>query len=247
MGRLDGKRAIITGGGNGIGAAAALRFAQEGAKVTILEIDREAGARSAAAAQAAGGDCLFLECDITQPEAVEAAVKKAVEEFGGLEVLYNNAGGATSRDGSFLDIPLEEFWRTISVDLFGCFLASRFAVPHIRDAGGGSVINTTSIRAMKATLGADAYSAAKGGIVTLTQAMALQCTEMKIRVNAIAPGPVLTERTRGLGMTEDIDPQWGVRPGHPEEVAETALFLASDEASYVNGTIIPVDGGSAAF
>ncbi|NIA67406.1 SDR family oxidoreductase [Pelagibius litoralis] len=251
MGRLEGKRAIITGGGNGIGAAAALRFAQEGAKVTILEIKKDAGERSAAAVEAAGGACLFLECDITKPEAVEAAVTRSVNHFGGLEVLYNNAGGATAQDGSFLDIPLDEFWRTISVDLYGTFLTSRFAVPHIRDAGGGSVINTSSIRAMKGTRGADAYTSAKGGIITLTKAMALQCAAMKIRVNAISPGAVLTERTRSVfGMTGDDDgtnPARPIRTGRPIEVAEMALFLASDQASLVNGAIIPVDSGACAF
>ncbi len=248
MGQLDGKRAIITGGGNGIGAAAARLFAQEGAAVTILDVDREAGERSAATAEAAGGRCLFLDCDIAEPKAVEAAVEHSVAAFGGLEVLYNNAGGATARDGSLVDMPLEEFWRTISVDLYGSFLTARFALPHLKAAGGGSVINTTSIRAMKGTKGADAYSAAKGGIVALTKAMALQWGPQGIRVNAIAPGPVLTERTRGLGMTEEPEAQWGgVRPGRPEEVAAMALFLASDAAAYVNGAIIPVDGGAAAF
>lgn len=249
MARLHGKRAIITGGGNGIGAAAALLFVREGAQVAILDVDREAGERAAAAAEAEtpGSEVLFFHCDITEPEEVEAAIDEAAATFGGLDVLYNNAGGATPRDGSFLDIPLEEFWRTISVDLYGTFLASRIAVPYMQDAGAGSVINTTSIRAMKATLGADAYSAAKGGIVPLTRAMALQCAPFKIRVNAIAPGPVLTERTRGLGMTDEVDPQYRVPPGQPLEVAELALFLASDEASFVNGAIIPCDGGSAAF
>ncbi len=249
MARLHGKRAIITGGGNGIGAAAALLFAREGAQVAILDIDREAGERAAAAAEAEtpGSEVMFLLCDVTEPENVEDAIDAAAETFGGLDVLYNNAGGATRRDGSFLDIPLEEFWRTVSVDLFGTFMASRIAVPYLQDAGGGSVINTTSIRAMKGTEGADACSAAKGGIITLTRAMALQCAPLGIRVNAIAPGPVLTERTRGLGMTDAVDPQWRVRPGQPLEVAELALFLASDESSYVNAAIIPCDGGSAAF
>ncbi len=247
MARLHGKRAIITGGGNGIGAAAAMLFVREGAQVAILDTDREAGERAAAAAEAEGGEVLFLQADVSEPEDVEDAIDEVAGTFGGLDVLYNNAGGATARDGSFLDIPLEEFWRTVSVDLYGTFLASRIAVPYIQEAGGGAVINTTSIRALKGTRGADAYSAAKGGIIALTRAMALQCGPLGIRVNAIAPGPVLTDRTRSQGMTDEIDPQWRVPPGQPLEVAELALFLASDEASLVNGAIIPADGGAAAF
>ncbi len=238
MARLHGKRAIITGGGNGIGAAAAMLFVREGAQVAILDTDREAGERAAAAAEAEGGEVLFFQADVSEPEDVEDAIDEVAATFGGLDVLYNNAGGANARDGSFLDIPLEEFWRTISVDLYGTFLASRIAVPYIQDAGGGAVINTASIRALKGTEGADAHSAAKGGIIALTRAMALQCGPLGIRVNAIAPGPLLSD---------EMDPQWRVPPGQPLEVAELALFLASDEASLVNGAIIPVDGGAAAF
>lgn len=250
MARLHGKRAVITGGGNGIGAAAAMLFAREGAQVAILDIDREAGERAAAAAEAEGSEVLFLETDVSEAEQVEAAIDEAAATFGGLDILYNNAGGATARDGSFLDIPLEEFWRTISVDLYGTFLVSRITVPYIQDAGGGAVINTTSIRAMKGTRGADAYTSAKGGIITLTKAMALQCAPLGIRVNAISPGAVLTDRTRAMGMTGDDDgtnPARPIRTGQPLEVAEMALFLASDEASLVNGAIIPVDSGACAF
>lgn len=250
MGRLDGKRAFITGGGGGIGAASAELFAREGAKVAIAEINKETGTRAAEAAQAAGGEAVFLETDITKPESVEAAVAAAVEAFGGLDVLYNNAGGATPQDGSVLDIPLEEFWRTISVDLYGSFLACRFAIPHIRDAGGGSVINSTSIRAMKGTRGADAYTSAKGGVLTLTKALALQCAPMHIRVNAIAPGAVLTERTKAMGMKGDDERDNLKRPlrtGRPIEIAQMALFLASDESSLLNGAIIPVDSGASAY
>ena len=238
MARLHGKRAIITGGGNGIGAAAAMLFVREGAQVAILDSDREAGERAAAAAEAEGGEVLFLQADVSEPEDVEDAIDEVAEAFGGLDVLYNNAGGATPGDGSFLDIALEEFWRTISVDLYGTFLASRIAVPYIQDAGGGAVINTASIRALKGTEGADACSAAKGGIIALTRAMALQCGPLGIRVNAIAPGPI---------MSDEAHPQWRLPPGQPLEVAELALFLASDEASLVNGAIIPVDRGAAAF
>ena len=130
-------------------------------------------------------------------------MRAAVERFGGLHVLYNNAGGATSRDGKVTEMALEEFWRTIGVDLFGTFLGCRFAIPVMVKGGGGSIINTTSIRAMIGTAGADAYTSAKGGVRALTQALALQWAAANIRVNAIAPGVVLTERVRALLRTDD--------------------------------------------
>ncbi len=250
MARLEGKRAFITGGGAGIGAASAELFAREGAKVAVAEINREGGERAAQAAREAGGEAIFLECDVSQPDSVEAAIGEAVAAFGGLDVLYNNAGGASGKDGSLLEMPIEEFWRTIGVDLFGTFLTCRFAIPHMREAGGGSIINTTSIRAMKGTRGADAYTSAKGGVLTLTRALAMQCLPMGIRVNAIAPGAVLTERTRSLGMVSDttaLDPARPLRTGRPVEIAQMALFLASDESSLVNGAILPVDSGASAY
>lgn len=250
MGRLEGKRAFITGAAAGIGAAAAELFAREGAKVALADIDVAGGERAAEAASAAGGQALFLETDVADPDSIEASIVQAAAAFGGLDILYNNAGGASARDGSLLDIPLEEFWRTINVDLYGTFLGCRFAIPHLRAAGGGSIINTTSIRAMKGTRGADAYSAAKGGVLTLTKALAMQCAPWKIRVNAIAPGAVLTERTQSMGMKGDDDgtnPARPIRTGQPVEVAWMAVFLASPESSLVNGAVIPVDSGASAF
>ncbi len=205
MGKLAGRRAIITGGAAGIGAAAAAVFAEAGAKVAIFDVDAEGGDRVAAEVKRAGGEAVALETDITQPAAVEAAVAEVVARFGGLEILYNNAGGATAVDGSLLEIPLDEFWRTIGVDLYGSFLCCRFAIPHIAACvagsdgivGTGAVINSTSIRAMKGTSGADAYTSAKGGVLTLTRALAKQCAPLRIRVNAVAPGAVLTRILSG--------------------------------------------------
>jgi NAD(P)-dependent dehydrogenase (short-subunit alcohol dehydrogenase family) len=246
--RLEGKSALITGAGAGIGRAAAVLFAKEGARVGVAEIVRERGEATVAAVKAAGGEAIFIETDVSKPASVEAAVWTTVNAFDGLDVLYNNAGGATPGDGKVTEIALEEFWRTINVDLLGTFLGCRFALPVMAERGGGSIINTTSIRALIGTAGADAYSAAKGGVLALTKALALQWAARSIRVNAIAPGVVMSERMRGL--LRDDDPLLKkslLGAGEPEDVAQLALFLASDESARITGAIMPVDSGGAAI
>ena len=248
MRRLEGKTALITGAGRGIGRAAALRFAAEGARVAIAEIGRADGAATAQAIESAGGEALFVETDVASPESVAAAVRTTVERFGGLQVLYNNAGGATPKDGKVTEIELDEFWRTIGVDLFGTFLGCRYAIPVMVEGGGGSIINTTSIRAMIGTAGADAYTSAKGGVRALTQALALQWAENNIRVNAIAPGVILTERVKALLREDDpIFKKSLLGASTPEDVAQMALYLASDEARKVTGAILPMDSGASAI
>ncbi|MDW8467967.1 MAG: SDR family oxidoreductase [Burkholderiales bacterium] len=188
-----------------------------------------------------------MRTDVGDPAAMEAAVSAAAQAFGGLDVLYNNAGGATRADGRVTDIDLEEFWRAIRVDLFGTFLGCRFAIPHMQRSGGGSIVNTASIRALVGTAGADAYTAAKGGVVALTRALALQWAPAKIRVNAVAPGVVLTERVRALLRDDDpIRRKTPLGPGEPDDIAELAVFLASDESRFVTGAILPADGGASA-
>jgi NAD(P)-dependent dehydrogenase (short-subunit alcohol dehydrogenase family) len=248
VGRLQGKVALITGGGRGIGRAAALLFAREGAQLMIADIARAEGEATAAAIREGGGEARFVATDVTVPAQVEAAVRAAVEAFGGVHVLYNNAGGATPKDGKVTDMDLDEFWRTIAVDLFGTFLGCRFAIPVMVEGGGGSIINTTSIRAMIGTAGADAYSAAKGGVRALTRALALQWAAHDIRVNAIAPGVILTERVKALLREDDpIYQKSLLGASDPEDVAQMALYLASDESSRVTGAILPMDSGASAI
>ncbi len=247
MARLEGKRAFITGAASGIGRAAARLFASEGARLGLVDVKAAEGEAVAAEIRDGGGEALFIETDVGDPGAMEAAMTRTVEAYGGLDVLYNNAGGATAKDGRVTEMPLDEFWRTITVDLFGTFLGCRFAIPHIAAAGGGSVINTTSIRAMIGTAGADAYTSAKGGVLTLTQALALQWAHAGIRVNAIAPGVILTERVRALLADDDpVKVKTPLGPSEPEDVAPLALYLASDESRQVTGAILPMDGGASA-
>ncbi|MDH3452955.1 MAG: SDR family oxidoreductase, partial [Gammaproteobacteria bacterium] len=198
MHRLEGRIALITGAAAGIGKASAELFAAEGAALGLIDINDADGEALAAAINAGGGTARYVHADVANAAAVEHAIEALTGELGGLDVLYNNAGGATPRDDHLLTMPLAEFDHAIGLNLYGPFAACRFAIPHMTARGGGSIINTASIRAMIGTAGADGYTAAKGGIVTLTRALALQCAPKGIRVNAIAPGAVLTERVKKL-------------------------------------------------
>jgi NAD(P)-dependent dehydrogenase (short-subunit alcohol dehydrogenase family) len=253
MDRLKGKSVLITGAAAGIGRASAVLFAAEGARVGVVDIEPTAGQRVVKEIEAAGGQAVFVHADVTDTRALEGAVNAVAGAFGGLDVLYNNAGGATSHDGSLVDMPLEEFQHAIGLNLFGPFAAIRFAIPWMVDRGAGSIINTASIRAMIGTLGADGYTAAKGGIVTMTRALALQLGPHRIRVNAIAPGAVMTERVRAFmesgndsGPDETLVKRHILGLGEPEDVASVALFFASDDSRWVTGQILPVDGGASA-
>ena len=247
MGRLTNKRVLITGSASGIGRATARLFAAEGAQLTLCDRDHLQNEILAHEIDETGGQVQAIQTDVGEPDDMQNAVNAAVATYGGLDVLYNNAGGATAKDGAVTEIELDEFWRTIRVDLFGTVLGCRFAIPHLVQAGGGSIINTTSIRAMIGTEGADAYTSAKGGVITLTRALALQWAKSGIRVNAIAPGVILTDRVRT--MLRDDDPvrvKTPLGPSEPEDVAPLALYLASDESRQMTGMILPLDGGASA-
>ena len=253
MGRLAGKTAIITGGSAGIGRASAVLFAREGASVGLVDVKEEEGRQVEMEIVEAGGSARFITADVSDGDALKRAIDTLADHMGGIDILYNNAGGATPRDDHIMAMPLDEFDKAIALNLFGPFAGCRFAVPHMERRGGGSIINTASIRAMTGTPGADGYTAAKGGIVTLTRALALQLAPIGIRVNAIAPGAVLTERVKAFiaqgndsGPDEALTRRHLLGLGEPEHVASVALFFASDDSRWVTGQILPVDGGASA-
>lgn len=251
MARLTGKVVMITGAAAGIGRCAAERFAAEGASVAVCDIDEANGVRSAAAAHAAGvsvgGQATFVPTDITEEDSVRNAVECTVNHFGALHVLYNNAGGSSLHDGPVTEAPLEEFWRVMRLDVFGTFLCSRFAIPHIIEAGGGSVINTTSNVALMAIPGRDCYTAAKGAVASMTRSMAAEYAPYGIRVNAIAPSATRTERVAAMAAREPVIEKqvedhllgWC----EPEHIAYMALYLASDESAVTTGQVLAVDSG----
>ena len=247
MGRLAGKVAFITGAGSGIGRRAAELFAREGARVAIAERDRTAGQETERLIAAAAGSALFVETDVTDEASVGAAIRATVERFGALHVLYNNAGGSTLADGPVTECPTDEFWRAIKLDLFGTWLVCRHGIPELVKAGGGSVINASSVVAHMGWPGKDAYTAAKGGVAALTRSMAVEFAQQKVRVNAISPcvtrTPRVVEQLGALETTQKLAEQHLVGLAEPEDVAMAALFLASDESARTTGHILQVDSG----
>lgn len=247
MNRLEGKVAFITGAGSGIGCKAAELFAREGARVVVADVDRAGGEQTAELIEQAGSQGLFVPTDVTQRDSVASAVERAVQTFGRLDVLYNNAGGSTRDDGPVTEAPEEEFWRVIKLDLYGTFLCAKLAIPEIIKAGGGSVINTSSNVALMAIPGRDCYTAAKGGVAAMTRSMAAEYAPHKIRVNAIAPSATRTARVMRLLANDAAIEAQSKRHllglCEPEHIANLAVYLASDESAVTTGQVIPVDSG----
>jgi NAD(P)-dependent dehydrogenase (short-subunit alcohol dehydrogenase family) len=253
-GRLTGKVALITGAGNGMGRAAARLFASEGARVVVADVVEEAGRDAADAITEAGGQAQFVPVDVTDAAQVEAMVDAAVRAFGGLHVLYNNAGIFPADDAGVTDTPESTWDRVLAVNLKGVFLGCRFGVPAIIDSGGGSVVNVSSLVALVGSAVPQiAYTASKGGVLSLTRELAVEYARRSVRVNALCPGPIETPLLAELLA----DPEWARRrlvhipmgrPGQADEIARAALFLASDDSSYMTGATLVIDGGiSAAY
>lgn len=251
MARLAGKVAFITGAASGIGRAAARQFAREGAKVVVADIALAGAEKVAADIEADGAVAMAVHVDVGDPHSVQQALAAAAERFGPPTVLYNNAGGSTLADARVTDAPLEEFWRVLRVDLFGTFLVCRFGIPYLIRAGGGSIINATSVVAIKGVPDMDCYTAAKGGVASLTRSLAATYAAQKIRVNAVCPGLIATERALRMVAAKQANADFATKQplglGQPEDVANAALFLASDESRLTTGAIIYVDSGLTAF
>lgn len=251
MNRLQDKVAIITGSGSGIGRASAIRFAQEGARIVLAELRPELGNETAAQIEAVGGDVHFIETDVTQENDVQACVAETIERYGRLDVLFNCAGGSLAEDGPITEVDFDLYDRTLSLDLKGTMLCCRHAIPELIRAGGGSIVNCSSVVAIQGGHPVHLYSAAKGAILSFTRSIAGTYAKQLVRANAICPGIILSDRIRNRfgdnAENTTLDDKHPLAMGQPVDIANVALFLASDESRMVTGATIPAEGGLAAF
>ena len=247
--RFDNQVAVVTGAAKGIGWGIATVFAKQGAKVVVVDWDADAGERTAAEIRHEGGDAIFVKCDVSNEEQVKAMIQAALDKYGRLDVLVNNAGIGVYK--SVLDATSEDWDRALAVNLKGQFLCSKYAIPHMQKQGKGAIVNISSVHSFATVNGVAPYAASKGGVTALTRNMAIDYGPT-IRVNSIAPGWVLTPLIQGIfdSYPDPAEQQRQVeqrqvmkRIGRPEDIGYAAAFLASDEASFITGTQLFVDGG----
>ncbi|HEY7123395.1 MAG TPA: glucose 1-dehydrogenase [Ktedonobacterales bacterium] len=247
--RLANKVVIITGGGSGMGRVASLLFAKEGARVVVAEVDHKTGEQTAQDVRAAGGDALFVPVNVADETQVQHLVKKTIEHYGAVHVLYNNAGIMPGDDGAVTDITEQTWDKILDVNLKSAFFCCKHAIPEMVKAGGGSIINIASFVALLGcTVPQDAYTVSKGGMISLTKSLAVEYAKKGIRANAICPGPIETPLLRTLWTSEDarnlrLNRIPLGRFGAPEDIVYLALYLASDESSWTTGAVMVVDGG----
>ena len=249
MPRLDGKVALITGAGNGMGQVASVLFAREGARIVVADFSEAGGAETVAAVEAAGGEAAFVKVDVANPDQVSAMIDFAMARFGALNVLYNNAGIFPADDGGVTETPEPTWDRVMEVNLKGVWLGCKYGIPAMLASGGGSIVNVASFVALMGAATAQiAYTASKGGVLAMTREIAVEFGRQNIRANSLCPGPVSTP------MLEELmsDPARKARRlvhipmgrlGQAEELAKAALFLASDDSSFMTGAQLVVDGG----
>ena len=250
-GRLEGKVALVTGGGSGIGRASALTFAREGAKVVVADLNVEMGAETVEKIEAAEGQATLVRTDVSKSGQVEAMVAEAVEVYGGLDCAFNNAGDSAAHLGAIVpthEYPEENWDRVIAVGLKGVWLCMKYEIPEMLKGGGGAIVNMASVFGLVGDRNKAAYVASKHGVVGLTRAAALEYAAQNIRVNVVCPGYTRTPLTEGRLRDPEIESQIIAkhpigRVGEPEEIAEAVIWLCSDAASFVTGHTMVADGG----
>jgi NAD(P)-dependent dehydrogenase (short-subunit alcohol dehydrogenase family) len=249
MGRLENKVAVITGAASGIGRASAVRFAGEGAAVVLGDLNIEGGESAVRECREQGGRAVFLKCDVEREDNIKALIERAVREFGRLDITFNNAGVGGAM-GTVDETTAEDWDRTLAILLRAVFLGIKYSLPEMRKAGGGSIISTASVAGLRGGAAPHAYSAAKAGVINLCRSVALEVGKDRIRVNSICPGGINTplihkhvpggEEVAGMMLAQS---QPIARAGTPEDIANMALFLASDESEWITGAAMVVDGG----